>query len=60
MRTRSFGDEAEACRRQAALFAGRPEAPFLLRVAQSFEELESAMPLDGHANRELASQLPSA
>jgi hypothetical protein len=42
MRRRSFGDEAEKCRRQAEHFAGRPEAPFLLRVARSFEELESA------------------
>lgn len=42
MHNRSFGDEAESCRRQAAQFAGRPEAPFLLRVAQSFEELDAA------------------
>jgi hypothetical protein len=41
MRNRSFSDEAEACRRQAAQFVGRPEGPFLLRVAQSFEELEA-------------------
>ena len=40
MRSRSFVDEAEACRQQAAQFAGRPEAIFLLRVARSFEELE--------------------
>jgi hypothetical protein len=42
MRKRSFGDEAEECRRQAEQFAGRPEGPFLLRVARSFEELECA------------------
>jgi len=42
MRKRSLGDEAELCRRQAEQFAGRPEGPFLLRVARSFEELESA------------------
>jgi hypothetical protein len=42
MRNRSFGDEAEACRKQAAQFAGRPEAQFLLRIAHSFEELEIA------------------
>jgi hypothetical protein len=42
MRNLSFGDEAEACRRQAALFAGRPEAQVLLRIARSFEELETA------------------
>ena len=40
MRIRSFFDEAEACREQAAQFAGRPEATFLLRIARSFEELE--------------------
>ena len=40
MRNRSFVDEAEACRQQAAQFAGRPEATFLLRVARSFEELQ--------------------
>jgi len=42
MRKRSFEHEAEICRRQAEQFAGRPEAPFLLRVASSFEELEAA------------------
>jgi hypothetical protein len=47
MRKRSFGGEAEKCRRQAEQFAGRPEAPFLLRVARSFEELESAPRLRG-------------
>jgi hypothetical protein len=39
MRTESFHDEAEACRLQAALFAGRPEAQFLMHVACSFEQL---------------------
>jgi hypothetical protein len=46
MRKRSFGHEAEKCRRQAEQFVGRPEALFLLRVARSFEELESAPHLD--------------
>jgi hypothetical protein len=40
MRKRSYGDEAEACRRQAEEFTGRPEAQFLLRAARSFEELD--------------------
>lgn len=31
--------EAETCRRQAAAYLGRPEAPFLLRVARAFEQL---------------------
>ena len=42
MRSDSYIDEAEACRRQEEQFAGRPEAHFLLRVARSFEELEAA------------------
>lgn len=32
-------EEAENCRRQALAYAGRPEAPFLLRVAKAFEAL---------------------
>ena len=42
MRNCSYRDEAEACRRHAAQFAGRPEGHFLLRVAQLFEELAAA------------------
>jgi hypothetical protein len=34
-----FKEQAEKCRKQAGEFAGRPEAPFLLRVASAFEEL---------------------
>lgn len=36
-----FKEQAENCRRQASEFAGRPEAPFLLRVASAFDELAS-------------------
>jgi hypothetical protein len=36
-----FKEQAEKCRKQADEFAGRPEAPFLLRVASAFEELAS-------------------
>lgn len=35
----SLWDEAEDCRRQACSYLGRPEAPFLLRVAREFERL---------------------
>lgn len=42
MRARSFNEEAKACRRQAALYAGRPESHFLLKIAHSFEELAGA------------------
>lgn len=34
-----FSEQAEKCRKQANEFVGRPEAPFLLRVASVFDEL---------------------
>lgn len=34
-----FKEQAESCRKQASEFIGRPEAPFLLRVASAFDEL---------------------
>ena len=34
-----FKEQAENCRKQANEFVGRPEAPFLLRVASAFDEL---------------------
>lgn len=34
-----FKDQAEKCRQQACEYAGRPEAPFLLRVASAFDDL---------------------
>lgn len=34
-------EQAEQCRRQAGEFVGRPEAPFLLRVASAFDALAS-------------------
>jgi hypothetical protein len=39
MRIQSYYEEAEACRRSAEFFFGKPEASFLLQVASSFEEL---------------------
>jgi len=40
MRSETFMFEAEECRRQAATaYQGRPEAPFLLRLAGAFDEL---------------------
>jgi hypothetical protein len=36
---RTFRGEAERCRRSAKQFDGRPERPFLLRLASAFEEL---------------------
>ena len=35
----SFQLEAQACRRDAEVYAGRPEADFLLRAAETFEQL---------------------
>jgi len=37
-----FFKEAERCRQRAVQYAGKPEAPFLLRVAAAFEELGAA------------------
>jgi len=34
-----FDEEAKNCRRKAVSYAGLPEAAFLLRVAQAFEDL---------------------
>jgi hypothetical protein len=34
-----FQEQAERCRRQAAQYVGRPEAPFLLSVARAFDDL---------------------
>jgi hypothetical protein len=37
-----FQEQAESCRRQATQYAGKPEAPFLLRIARAFDELASS------------------
>jgi hypothetical protein len=34
-------NEAEDCRRKALSYLGRPEAPFLLRVAREFDRLSA-------------------
>lgn len=34
-----FKEEADSCRRKANEYIGRPEAPFLLKVASAFDEL---------------------
>jgi hypothetical protein len=39
---RSLLEEAEACRQQAGLFVGKPEAEFCLCLARSFDELAIA------------------
>ena len=35
-----YSKEAEACRREALRYVGRPEAPFLLKVARAFDDLD--------------------
>lgn len=47
-----FKEQADQCRKQASEFAGRPEAPFLLKVASAFEELE----IDSGTARLIAAQ----
>ena len=32
-------DEAQSCKRQALAYVGKPEAPFLLKVAEALEHL---------------------
>lgn len=39
MRNRSFSDESRHCRDLAAEFVDRSERPFLLRVAEAFDDL---------------------
>ena len=45
--TLSFEEEAEECRRKALAYVGRPEAPFLIKVAREFDRLASAELLAG-------------
>lgn len=40
----SFEEEAEDCRRKALAYLGRPEAPFLLRLAREFDRLARERP----------------
>lgn len=59
----SFTEEAEKCRSQALAYLGKPEAPFLLRVARAFDELErpKASTLASVASRQsLPNDLPVA
>jgi hypothetical protein len=52
MRTDTYKSEAEECRRQATTaFDGKPEGPFLLRLADMFDELArrpAPAPRPGH------------
>jgi hypothetical protein len=55
-----FKDQAEICRRQANDFVGRPEAPFLLRVANAFDELAVNREAGLISRRDRGSSLKSA
>lgn len=39
MKNLSLHEEAENCRRMAISYLGKPEVPFLLRVAREFDRL---------------------
>jgi hypothetical protein len=58
-----FKEQAESCRRQANQYAGRPEAPFLLRVAQAFDELAGSANrgaiMDRRKSAEFSSNIPA-
>jgi hypothetical protein len=52
MQKRALRKEAELCRRLARQYAGRPEEPFLLRIAGAMDELAIIEPEAGlHAPR---------
>ena len=40
-------DEAETCRQKAFSYLGKPEAPFLLRIAREFERLAAQRKSNG-------------
>ena len=43
-------NEAEVCRRKALSYLGKPEAPFLLRVAREFDRLAQLRCSDNREN----------
>jgi hypothetical protein len=54
-----FKEQAENCRRQAIRYAGRPEAPFLLRVASAFDELATDTSAMAQLDRRASAEFPS-
>ena len=54
-----FTEEAEKCRSQALAYIGKPEAPFLLRVARAFDKLAIDQP-DPPGRRDSSSDYPVA
>lgn len=55
-----FSEEAEKCRNQALAYVGKPEAPFLLKVARVFDELAVDHPVRPEQRRKSPSDLPLA
>lgn len=55
-----FKEQADKCRKQANEFAGRPEAPFLLRVASAFDELATDRDLAKHVRATGSEVRPAA
>lgn len=45
LETEHLLEEADDCRRRALAYLGKPEAPFLLRVAREFERLAEVRPV---------------
>jgi hypothetical protein len=50
-------DEAEQCRQRALSYLGKPEAPFLLRVAREFDRL-AAEPMNHAGDRSAGKPQP--
>lgn len=55
-----FAEEAEKCRSQALSYIGKPEAPFLLRVARAFDDLAHDKPAPASRRRESPVDFPVA
>jgi hypothetical protein len=49
-----YSKEAEACRRKALRYLGKPEAPFLLQVARAFDDLDRSSASDAPDTRRAA------
>ena len=45
-------NEADACRQTALSYLGKPEAPFLFRVAREFDRLAADLKVDHRNDRD--------
>jgi hypothetical protein len=55
----SLSQQAEDCRKLAARYRNRPEAPFLLRVANEFDRLENITRKKRPGREEARAAVPS-